>query len=466
MIDCVGRLLPLVVALVCGNACARAAPEVPRSGPIAIERVTVIDVRTGRRLVDHTVVVDGGRIAAVGSHATVAVPDGATLVDGDGRFLIPGLWDMHVHTVAEADALLPVFLAYGVTGVRDMGAPLEAVLDARTRIAGGTMLGPRMVVAGPILDGPLGAPMPADHRRWRIEVTDTAVARRLADSLADAGADFLKVHERLAGPVYQAIARQAGRRGLAFAGHAPTAIGPAAASAAGQRSIEHLVNVPVECTERELAELRPRSGLEMLFGQCSRESLQPLVRQFARDSTWHTPTLVIQRRLVRGFGAERGDPGLRYVPHSVRATLSAVMPLETAPFEGDVRDRMERLLAKRMEQVLAMHRAGVGLLVGTDAPGVAPGWAVHEEMRLFVEAGLTPTEALRAATLAPAEFLGALDSLGAIRPGAVADLVLLGADPMLDITNTTRIVAVVAGGRLLDGSALRAILDHAGRRRR
>ena len=442
-------------------ACTSAAQD----GTVVIRRVTIIDVARGRRLADQTVVMQGTRITAVGPHDSAAVPSGSRVVEGRERYLIPGLWDMHVHTVgAHGVAMLPVYVAYGVTGVRDMGADLGILRPARARIASGAMVGPRIVMAGPILDGPLGAPMPAEHRRWRIEVTDTVAARRLVDSIAAAGADFIKVHERLAAPVYHAIADQARQRGLGIAGHAPASLGPAAASAAGQRSIEHLVNVPIPCTAREAEELQARSGFEALFGRCSREDPAPLMQGFAERGTWHTPTLVVQARLALGAGATPGDPGLRHVPASVRATLSEVMPIDAPRPPDDVRLRLQRLIRKRIEQVGALHRAGVGLLVGSDAPAVAPGWSVHEEMRLFVDAGMSTLEALRAATRAPAMFLGAADSLGTIAPGFAADLVLLEADPLADIRNTTRIAAVIANGRLLDRAALDALLADAERR--
>jgi hypothetical protein len=435
------------------------APSVAAPRPLAITGAAVADVEAGRVLRDRTVVVRGGRIVAVGPRGSTRVPVGARVVDGRGRYLLPGLWDMHVHTPEPgATAMLPVYVGYGVTGVRDMGADLIALRALRERIVRGETIGPRIVMAGPILDGPIGRPMPPAHRRWRIEVTEPARARRLVDSLVAAGADFIKVHERLSASVHQAIADQARRRRVGFAGHVPTSIGAAAAALAGQRTIEHLVNVPFACADGEREELRPVNGFEALFGGCASDDPVALMRVFVERGTWHTPTLVVQQRVALGSAVSRGDPGLRHVPLSVRELLRDVGPFDLPAPQGRARERFARLFQKRVAQTGQMHAAGVRLLVGTDAPGVAPGWSVHEEMRLLVRAGLRPIDALRAATIEPARMLAATDSLGSIAPGKLADIVVLDADPLEDIRNTARVRAVVAGGRFYDRAALDAIL--------
>lgn len=437
----------------------RSAPNLGDRRPLAITRVTVVDVERGRGLHDQTVVVRAGRIAAVGDRSRVRIPVGARVVDGRGRFLIPGLWDMHVHNTGPGSgSMLPVYVAYGITAVRDMGADIEVLRRHRDRIARGDEIGPRILMAGPILDGPIGIAMPPAHRRFRVEVTDPARARFLVDSIARLGADFIKVHERLAPAVHAAIAAQAMRRGLRIAGHVPTALGALGAIEAGQQTIEHLVNVPFVCTVAERDELRPRNGLEALFGRCSDDDPVALMRRFVERGTWHTPTLVVQQRVALGPNATSGDPGMRHVPGAVRAILREVGPLDLPAPRGDARARFARLLAKRVEQVGQMYRAGVPLLVGTDAPGVAPGWSVHEEMRLFTRAGIPAADALRAATLSPARVFDATDSLGTIAAGKIADMVLLDADPLDDIRNTLRIRAVIANGRLLERATLDGIL--------
>ena len=454
--------LVLLAALALATRQIDAQPVVRRDPGIAITNVSVVDVERGRTLGGQTVLVRDGRIVEVGTAASVRAPPDARVIDGRGRWLIPGLWDMHVPTTGpQSERLLPVYLAYGVTGVRDMGADLDVLRRERARIRAGESRGPRIVMAGPILDGPLGAPMPVSHRRWRIEVTDQERARRVVDSIARAGADFIKVHERLAPDAYYAIAAAAERAGLPFAGHVPTSVGPADAASAGQRSFEHLVNEPFACTAAESESLRARSPLETLLGRCSTVDLAPLHRQLAAKRVWHTPTLVVQQSIALRPSVPAGDPGMRYVPAPVRAMLREVGPFDGPVPPADGRQRLRALFDKRLQQVATLHHAGVPLLVGTDAPGVAPGWSVHEELRLFVGAGLPAADALRAATLEPARYLRATDTLGTIAPGRRADLVLLDADPLADIRGTMRIRAVVADGRLLDRATLDGLLARA-----
>lgn len=462
---CSMRFSPVVLSLsLIGTAiagCARWGARAPGQASFAITDITTIDVVAGRGVPGQTVLVSAGRITAVGSG--VVVPKGARVIDGRGRYLVPGLWDMHVHTPFPED-LLPLYVAYGVTGVRDMGADLAELLAYRREVTAGDAVGPRIAMAGPILDGPINQRMPPEHRRWRIEIADTTRAGRIVDSIADLGADFVKIHQRLSPAVYSAIAREAARRGLAVAGHIPTAVGPDAAIAAGQRSVEHLINVPFRCTSEERTALQPRFGLEALFGSCATpDSVTALARRFARAGTWHTPTLVVQQRVASGGAATPGDPGDEELSPRVRDMMRQIMPGGGGTPPPDLRERLERLVSKRIAQVGDMHRAGVELLVGSDAPGVGPGWSVHEEMRLFTLGGLSPADALRAATLNPARWLGATDSLGSIAPGKRADLVLLDADPLADIRNTTRIVAVIADGRLYDRAALDAMRARARR---
>jgi hypothetical protein len=225
--------------------------------------------------------------------------------------------------------------------------------------------------------------------------------------------------------------------------------------------MEHLVNVPFACTAEEAEFLRPRHPLERLFGRCATEDMPTLYRSFATRSVWQTPTLVVQRAIALRPTREPGDPGMRYVPAPVRAMLIQVGPFDGPVPPPEIQRRLRVLMDKRLKQVDVMYRAGVPLLVGTDAPGVAPGWSAHEEMRLLVMAGLPPSAALRAATLEPARYLAATDSLGTIARGRRADLVLLDADPLADIRNTMRIRAVVADGRLFERAALDGLFAEA-----
>jgi imidazolonepropionase-like amidohydrolase len=422
-----------------------ATPVAASTQEIVITGVTVIDVERGARIPARTVVIRDGRIVAI-SPTRTRLSESARTIDGRGRFLIPGLWDMHLHSpLPSAERLLQQLVHWGVTAVRDMGSDAAMILAWRSAIASGTLTGPRIYFAGPILDGPLSRPMPAEHRRWRIEVTSVAQAERVVDSLAALGVDFIKVHERLAPEIFRAIVRRAADRGLHAAGHIPSRAGPDAAIAARLRSVEHLVNVPIPCGAESPA-IQPRTGFERIFGVCATSDLRPLYDRFAAAGMWHTPTLVVQQRIALGTRGVRGDPGTAGLPDDLRETMERVMP-EDPQMTAASRRRIERLFAKRVEQAGAMHRAGVKLLAGSDGPLVAAGWALHEELALLVRAGLTPAEALRAATLEAARYFGVADSVGTIAVGKRADLVLLDTDPLRDIRNTRRIRAVFVNGR-------------------
>jgi imidazolonepropionase-like amidohydrolase len=391
------------------------------------------------------VVIRDGRIAAI-TPARSRLAESTRAIDGRGRFLIPGLWDMHVHSpLPSAERLLQQFVHWGVTAVRDMGSDATMLTAWRSAIASGTLTGPRIFFAGPILDGPLSRPMPQEHRRWRIEVTSMEQAERVVDSLAALKVDFIKVHERLAPEVFRAIVRRAADRGLHAAGHIPSRAGPNAAVEARLRSVEHLVNVPIPCGAEAQA-IQPRTGFERIFGVCATADLRPLYARFAAAGMWHTPTLVVQQRLALGARGVRGDPGTAGLPDDLRRTMEQVMPTDPQ-MTAESRRRIERLLARRVAQAGELHRAGVKLLAGSDGPLVAAGWALHEELTLLVRAGLSPAEALRAATLEPARYFGVADSAGTIAVGRRADLVLLDADPLRDIRNTRRIRAVFVNGR-------------------
>jgi imidazolonepropionase-like amidohydrolase len=262
--------------------------------------------------------------------------------------------------------------------------------------------------------------------------------------------DFVKVHGQLTRDTYFAIARRARERGIAFSGHVPRVVGSAAASDSGQRSIEHLLAIPVPCTPAESIALRPRFTIQSALGRCSSEDLAPLYARFVRNDTWVTPTFVAQYEIASW--PQRTVPGdslAHYLPDSLRQFVAKILPMPDS-IPPDAHAVGHAMFAKRLAQLAAMHRAGVHVLAGTDAPlrNSPPGFGLHEELLLLVRGGLSAEDALRAATLEPARYLGMLDSLGTIEPGKLADLILLEANPLEDIRNTRRIAAVVVNGRL------------------
>ena len=367
----------------------------PSEPALVISHVTVIDVAAGKAVPDQTVIIRGRRIASVGDAGTTSIPSGSNGIDGRGKYLIPGLWDMHVH-LDSAD--LAPLVRLGITGARDMGGDLEELLTWRHRIEAGELTGPRLVFAGPMLRGPRSL---TDSGPWVIRRPAEGV--RAVDSLVRRHVDFIKVHEGLPPNAYNAIAREARAQHIPFVGHVPAGVGPITASEAGQRSIEHLEFVPDHC-------------LSMFAGAasgCTPEQLDGILSYLAKNGTWLDPTI-----------------------GSFRIFAPRQWPAIFAGFRDLV------------PQIRAHH---IGLLAGTDlgTTGIEPGASLHDEMSLLADAGFTPAEVLRAATLNPARFLGLTDSLGTIEPGKLADLVLLERDPLADIHLTRSIAAVIRGGKVL-----------------
>jgi imidazolonepropionase-like amidohydrolase len=434
-----------VAALTLSSAAVGAQRSAPLD-PIAFTHVAVIDGTSSTPRLDQTVVVRGNRIASVGPSRSARVPAGARVVDGRGKFLIPGLWDMHVHTATTAGRdVVPLYVANGVTGVRDMAGDWPTITRFRDEIARGALTGPRIIASGPYLEG---GDVPIPH----ILARSPDEARVAVDSLIRLGVDFVKVHGQLTPATYFAIARRARERGIAFGGHVPSVVGSAAASDSGQRSIEHLLAIPAPCTPAESIALQPRYRVQRALGRCSSEDLAPLYARFVRNGTWVTPTFTAQYEIAAWpKRAVPGDSLAQYLPDTLRRYVAAIFPMpDSIPADAD--SVGHAMFEKRLAQVATMHRAGVRILTGTDAPlrNSPPGFGLHEELVLLARGGLTPFEIIRAATLEPARFLGLLDSAGTIAPGKLADLVLLDANPLLDIRNTRRIAAVVANGVLFD----------------
>jgi imidazolonepropionase-like amidohydrolase len=402
---------------------------------MAISGVTVIDTINSRAIPNSTITIRDGIIASV--IAGGASPAGARRVDGRGKFLIPGLWDMHAHHQMTGEASLPLFVANGVTGTRDMGADLDFILALRQRSASGQILGPRIIASGPMLDD-----RPPDWP-YRITVRTPDEARNAVRTLKERGVDLIKVHDRTPAEAYSAIAEEARRQGLPFAGHLPRGITFEAAAAAGQRSIEHL------------------AGLRML-NQCSggqgysAEKCRTFLEWLAKSGLWQTPTLVNWRTMFT-LGTPEGNAEQDHVAFASPGLLEFLAvnrKMSNVSAEG-VRGLVAAADAAAVA-VADMQKAGVGILSGCD--GMVPGFCLHEELRLFVTGGMSPVAALQTATINPARSLGLEKTLGSVDAGKRADLVLLDANPLDDIANVRRIHAVILGGRLLDRPQLDATL--------
>jgi imidazolonepropionase-like amidohydrolase len=434
---------------------------------VAITNVTVIDATGAPAQPGMTVITRGDRIAAFGASGQVPVPPGATMVDGAGKFLIPGLWDMHVHTYDQS--WLTLFLANGVTGVRVMKGDSNHH-RWRQDIQKGRFLGPRMMIASNLIDGP--------EPIWKgsVAVSDEAGARAAVQQAKNEGADFIKVYSLLPRLAFFALVDEARKEAIPFAGHVPEAVTAAEASDAGMRSIEHLTGVTVATSTRAAqisAELErlgrtkstssQRNSLTLQAAQSySPELAGALFARFARNQTWQVPTLTVLRALSWIGDVHSGeDERLRYVAPELAQSWQQHLQAPRSPQELA---GQQKVFDHYLRIVGDMNRAGVGLLAGTDSlnPFCFPGFSLHDELELFVQAGLSPMQALQAATRNPAAYRDDLDRAGTIAQGKRADLVLLDADPLADIRNTRRINAVVATGVLLPRNRLNAMLNGVG----
>ncbi len=425
--------IPAVLALLvaaCGNApAAQGVPEqhsvsAQPEDAIAITNVTLVDVVSGALQTATTVVTKAGEIADVGR--AISVPRGAVRVDGTGKFLIPGLWDMHSHNQASGAESLELYLANGVVGTRDMGSDLEFILPLRDRIRRGELRGPEIVAAGPMLDN-----APADWP-FRRRVTNAQEAREAVRDLKKRGVDFIKVHNNTPRDVFFAIADEAPKLGLPFAGHVPLAVTIDEGAASGIKSIEHLSESRVfrECADK----VQPYDA----------ERCRPLFDKLAANNVWQTPTLGFFRVLPDVFS---GKP----MPHAEYASDS-LLELTRRNIEASKLDEQALSFLRSMSKtsltvIRDMLPRGNAFLAGCD--GGVPGFCLHDEMQALTEAGLSPLQAIQTATLNPAKLLGREKIQGTIQAGKRADLVLVEADPLTDIRNTRRIAAVIVRGRVL-----------------
>lgn len=391
-----GRVACGVLVIVCA-----ACPDV------LIRDATIVDVASGALVAHRSILIRGGKIAAVGTGIS-PVKD-ARIVDGRGKFVIPGLWDMHVHLTAKEQ--LPMYAEYGVTGVRDMGSEFESVKQWREAIQRGALVGPRIVTSGAAFDG-----FPSENVRIPVWVVrDPNQARGMFDRADDQGIDFVSVSPRLPRDAYFALAERARKYYSFVTGPVPSTVGALEAIEARQKSIDRVSAILLACSSNE-------------------RNLRPILA-LALDQHDFNGVRAAEIAAAESFNRAKADAlfermalyQTRWVPMLITQRISPVTAFH--------------------ETFTLMRRAGVGVLAGTDSGrNSRPGEALHDELERLVAAGLSPAEALRAATLEPANYFED-DSIGAIEPGKAADLVLLTANPLLDIRNTRKIAGVVLNGK-------------------
>ena len=451
----------IVTAMSC-NAQSNTSPSRP---PLAITNVTVIDVAHAQRLRARTVLIADGRITAVGAEATIAVPHDAVRIDGRGKFLVPGLVDMHVHLFNNAshrppnDWTFPLFVANGVTGVREMAARPEQIAQVRhwnQDVDNGDLVAPRVLAAGVPVNG-------ASASEVRAKVREAA----------EQGADFIKVFSEVPAPQWRALVDEAQQRHVPVDGHVPATVTLIDAARAGQRTAEHLMQAYEACSSVEDKMIAMRAGLAgdasvEFRDQQEREVLDKFDRSacikkakiLAQTRQAQVPTLVLSRfEIVPPGGEFATDPRSALLRVDEQARWRRILEQRSG------NDTELAVLRWKVSCDIAriMNSAGVALLAGTDTPMPLnyPGYSLHDELELFVECGLSTAQALQAATTRPAHILNLADISGAVEAGKRADLVLLDADPLRDIRSLRRIRAVVLAGRLLRREQLDAMLGRA-----
>lgn len=456
-------------------------PDSSAKVPLAITHVTIVNAQ-GPPQKDMTVLVSGGVIEWIGGSADPKRPAHKDELQLDARrkFLIPGLWDMHTHIAGiNADpawskhVLLPLLVANGITGIRDMGGDLRALQEWRREIASGSLLGPQIVAAGPMLLQAPASGKPKSTDPSILEVGSADEARAAVDALQKQDADFVKVIQ-LSREAYFAVAEESKKDGITFVGHIPTAVTASEASEAGQKSIEHIIysSLALDCSSQE-ADLRRRlleaaakkdDSDAAVYDEADKtfspQKAAALWATFNHNGTWVTPTLYSISTLAHAPEQSPDDPLLAYVPLALQKEWRPTGPSSQRALSEAA--WWKRQYENDRELTGEMHRAGVRLLAGSDSLDryVFPGSSLQYELRELVAAGLTPQDALQTATENPAEFLGRKD-FGTIAAGLRADMVLLDADPSQNIENTQKISGVVLAGQLLSRKDLDAMLDKA-----
>ncbi len=458
------------------TACSEPEQRQIIDADLIIENVDVIGMASDSVDEDQSVFLKDGIIVEIARSSQYRPTTGATVVDGTGKFLIPGLADMHVHVWADSE--LPLYVANGITLVRNMwGEP--TTLAMRDRVESGEVMGPRIVTAGRLVDGD-----PPIWGKYSAVATSSDEARALMDDQRQEGFDFFKIYAGLSVDTFDGIAAYSSETGFPFAGHVPDAVPHEHALQSGISAIEHLTgwtkaarqtDSPYLTRQQESDSAKRwanntrvaeqlKSGDLTLTDLFDLDETRRLARLAAANGVWHVPTLTVNKRILtssRQAQAEFERPEMRFISPENRASWDPSSDFRLKNYTDEQLEASQIFFNWDLEVVRILHESGVPLLAGTDAPNpfVLHGFAIHEELQYLVDAGLSPYQALVAATRAPAEFLGELDEFGTIEVGKQADLVLLDANPLHDISATRQIAGVVLHGIWRPKSELDEILE-------
>ena len=466
------KMRVFVLAFLCLNPCISAQSKAePSAQTLVFTNVNVVDTREGRILPDMTVVVRSGRIQGVARVGLIAETHNIRVINAAGKYMMPGLWDMDVHTAGTSGAawdekiIYPLYVANGVTGVRDMGGDLDLLEQQRQRVEDGVLPGPHIFFAGPFLAG-------GKSNTQTLGVNNPAEAREAVAKLKKRGVNLLTIRPDISRDSYFALADEATKLKIQFDGPVPDSITATEASAAGQSSIERLTGILLACSSKEYAlrqqrsqapanqDFRPLASVAtQAMATYDPEKAWNLFVQLSNNNTWQVPALVSSQTMASmGDTSLAADPRLKYVPISVRRQweLEKLRP-RTSPEDLELAKKQS---ARELELVNIMRRAGVQFMAGSDGPDpyVVPGFSLHTELEWLVKSGFSPTQALQSATFNPALFLAKLDKFGVVETGHAADLVLLEANPLEDIRNTREIAAVVLAGKYYSRQELDKIL--------
>jgi adenine deaminase len=461
----------LILSLIFISLGVLAASDLPPE--LIFIHATVIDATGGAATPDMTVVIRGNQIATIKKTEASDSHENAQVIDASGKFLIPGLWDSHVHLfnhITEGvpnEYYFPLFIANGVTNVRDLWVKLDEIQQVqkwRGAVERNELVAPRIQAVGTMVDG--------ENPIWENSdtVVDAEEARQMVHKIKAAGMDFVKVYWNLSRDEFLAIADEAKKQKIPFEGHVPFAVRADEASDAGQATIEHLTEIPMTCSndEEKLRAVDPEiwdvSYDQKLLDSYDSKKCTDVFTHFVKNGTWQCPTLVMFYKLAANENDMLNDPRLKYIPADQRENWKK--------FIGDLKKRSREQLEYGknqwkldMQLVTEMHSAGVNFMAGTDVSidnsYIYPGFSLHDELSHLVEAGFSPMEAIQSATLNPAKFMGKLNEIGTLEEGKIADMVLLDASPLEDIRNTRKIHAVVLNGKILNDEALLKLLTDA-----
>lgn len=474
------KFIPIFILLIGSIGCSSSDYQEPS---IVFEKVTTIDAINGSQE-DQTVIIRGKRIIETGPSNEIDIPSNSTIINGQGKFLIPGLWDAHVHLSYQEDispVMFSMFLVNGITSIRDTGGQLDLVMPWKEKSLLDDGSSPRVMVAGPLLDGvPTVYNGVGGRPKIGVGAASPEEAEALVDAFVEAGVDFIKSYEMLTPESFAAVLARAKRYGKQVTGHVPLSMDVTEASNLGLRSMEHMRNLEMSCSSdfdslknarQEMLTAKPdqqggdlRSSIHSAQRYHSIQTQDSERRDFvlsvlAKNNTWQVPTLTIVGAWEnRVFDRESWKANFRFLPKLVRKRW-----IENADSISQIPSTAENIAFANWayDMVKRIDDAGIGIMAGTDTPifFLTPGFSLHEELRLLVKSGLSTIKALEAATLNPSKYFDLDNELGVIDKGMIADLVLLNANPLDDITNTKKINAVMKSGKLYKREDLDRILQ-------